>query len=172
MQSCVVMGSCSKGASVALVGVRSGVFDGLIARRSSFGQVLRSCCFRGIAKAHLNSLGQHFSLVQTSGWVDACCSRMARLELVYSMSCQNKCKGETKREQTYQLLLAEDADRSGLLGLDRGAVGVDRDTSASSLGLFVLAVDTVLLGDRHLDCVTCLVWQKTRLAETPATKDC
>jgi hypothetical protein len=49
---------------------------------------------------------------------------------------------------------------------------VDRDTSASSLGLLVLAVDTVLLGDRHLDCVTCLVWQKTRLAETPATKDC
>jgi hypothetical protein len=59
---------------------------------------------------------------------------------------------------TYNFLLAEDADRGCLLGLDGGTVRVDGDTSASGLGLLVLAVDTVLLGDRHLECMWCVVW--------------
>lgn len=63
-----------------------------------------------------------------------------------------KCLCDMTREQTYQLLLAEGADRSGLRLLHWSAVGMDRDTSASGLGLLVLAVDTVLLGDRHLGC--------------------
>ena len=54
---------------------------------------------------------------------------------------------------THQLLLAEDADRSSLFWLDRSAVGVDRDTGAGGLGLLVLAVDAVLLGDGHLECM-------------------
>ena len=53
--------------------------------------------------------------------------------------------------KTYQLLLAKDADGRGLGGLLGGTVGVDGDASAGGFGLFVLAVDTVLLGDGHLE---------------------
>lgn len=52
---------------------------------------------------------------------------------------------------TYQLLFAKDTDGGGLGDLLGGAVGVDGDASAGGLGLLVLAVDTVLLGDGHLD---------------------
>lgn len=79
---------------------------------------------------------------------------------------------ENGKVGTSQLLLAEGADRSCLGLLYRSSIGVDGNASASSLSLLVLAVDTVLLGNRHLDCVSCLVWQKTGLAETTATKDC
>jgi hypothetical protein len=71
-----------------------------------------------------------------------------------------------KTAQTYNFLLAEDADGGCLLGLDGGTVGVDGNASTSGLGLLVLAVDTVLLGDRHLDCMSCVVWWKTDEAET------
>jgi hypothetical protein len=65
--------------------------------------------------------------------------------------------------KTYNFLLAEDADRGSLLGLDGGTVGVDGNASASGLGLLVLAVDAVLLGDRHLEWyVVCSVVEDRR----------
>jgi hypothetical protein len=61
--------------------------------------------------------------------------------------------GYAQVTQTHQLLLAENTDRGCLRNLLWGAIGVDRDTGAGGLGLLVLAVDTVLLGDRHLECM-------------------
>jgi hypothetical protein len=48
-----------------------------------------------------------------------------------------------------EVLAAVGADGHGLCGLDGSAVLVDLDASASRVGLLVLALDTVLLGDRH-----------------------
>jgi hypothetical protein len=63
--------------------------------------------------------------------------------------------------QTYNLLLAEDTD-GGCLGWFFGrSIGVDRDASASGLGLFVFAMDAVLFGDRHLEFG--VGWLKTTL---------
>jgi len=48
-----------------------------------------------------------------------------------------------------EVLAAVGADGHGLRGLDGGAVLVHLDASAGSIGLLMLALDTVLLGDRH-----------------------
>ena len=48
-----------------------------------------------------------------------------------------------------EVLAAEGADGHGLSGLDGSAVLVHLDASAGGVGLLVLALDTVLLGDRH-----------------------
>jgi hypothetical protein len=48
-----------------------------------------------------------------------------------------------------EILAAVGADGHGLRGLDGSTVLVDLDAGASSVGLLVLALDTVLLGDRH-----------------------
>lgn len=48
-----------------------------------------------------------------------------------------------------EVLAAVGADCHGLSGLDGSAVLVHLDTSAGSIGLLVLAVDAVLLRDRH-----------------------
>ena len=48
-----------------------------------------------------------------------------------------------------QLLPAESTDGHLLLGFDGCSVGVDFDAGACCFGLFVLAVNTVFLGDRH-----------------------
>ena len=58
---------------------------------------------------------------------------------------------------THQLLLAENADRGCLWLLLGGSIGVDGNASAGGLGLLVLAVNAVLLGDRHLECMCCNV---------------
>jgi hypothetical protein len=68
--------------------------------------------------------------------------------------------GFLSKMQTYNLLLAEDTDRGCLGLLDWSAIGVDGDASASSLGLFVFAVDAVFLGDRHLEFVIWCVWRR------------
>lgn len=49
----------------------------------------------------------------------------------------------------HEVLAAESADGHGLCGLDGGAVLVDLDAGAGGVGLLVLALDAVLLGDRH-----------------------
>jgi hypothetical protein len=48
-----------------------------------------------------------------------------------------------------EVLATVGADGHGLRGLDGSTVLVDLDTGASSVGLLVLALDAVLLGDRH-----------------------
>jgi hypothetical protein len=48
-----------------------------------------------------------------------------------------------------EVLAAVGADGHGLSGLDGSAVLVDLDAGASGVGLLVLALNTVLLGDRH-----------------------
>lgn len=48
-----------------------------------------------------------------------------------------------------EILAAVGADGHGLSGLDGSAVLVNLDASTGSVGLLVLALDTVLLGDRH-----------------------
>ena len=48
-----------------------------------------------------------------------------------------------------EVLAAVGADGHGLSSLDGSAVLVNLDTSAGGVGLLVLALDTVLLGDRH-----------------------
>jgi hypothetical protein len=68
--------------------------------------------------------------------------------------------GFLSKMQTYNFLLAEDADRGCLGHLLGCAIGVDGDASASGLGLFVFAVDTVFLGDRHLEFVVWCVWRR------------
>jgi hypothetical protein len=60
-----------------------------------------------------------------------------------------------------EILAAVGADGHGLRGLDGSSVLVDLDTSASSVSLLVLALDTVLLGDRHGEgwcCVGLVLW--------------
>lgn len=48
-----------------------------------------------------------------------------------------------------EVLAAVGADGHGLRGLDRSAVLVHLDASAGGVSLLVLALDAVLLGDRH-----------------------
>jgi hypothetical protein len=48
-----------------------------------------------------------------------------------------------------KVLAAEGADGHGLSSLDGSAVLVDLDASAGGVSLLVLALNTVLLGDRH-----------------------
>lgn len=58
-----------------------------------------------------------------------------------------------------EVLAAEGADGHGLSGLDGSAVLVDLDASAGSVGLLVLALDAVLLGDRHGERCWCgVLW--------------
>jgi hypothetical protein len=60
-----------------------------------------------------------------------------------------------------EILTAVGADGHGLRGLDGSTVLVDLDTGASGVGLLVLALDTVLLGDRHGGsglCVGFVLW--------------
>lgn len=51
---------------------------------------------------------------------------------------------------THQLFAAESADRLGLVLLDRRAVGMDLHASARLVGLLVLLLNAVFLGDRHV----------------------
>lgn len=52
----------------------------------------------------------------------------------------------------HDFLPAKGAERHGLLGLDGQAVGFDGCSRAGRVGLFVLALDAVFLGDGHV-CV-------------------
>jgi len=55
-----------------------------------------------------------------------------------------------------QILAAEGADSHGLSGLDGSAVLVDLNASAGGVSLLVLALNAVLLGDRHGERLLCV----------------
>ena len=62
---------------------------------------------------------------------------------------------------THQLFAAESADRLGLVLLDGRAVGMYLHASARHVGLLVLLLDAVFLGDRHvarLAVLTVMLW--------------
>jgi hypothetical protein len=57
-----------------------------------------------------------------------------------------------------EVLAAEGADGHGFRGLDGSAVLVNLDTSAGGVGFLVLALDAVLLGDRHSESGFVVFW--------------
>lgn len=59
-------------------------------------------------------------------------------------------KKEKKKKKTYELLATKCTDGFGLGCFHGSSVGVDFGTGSSCVGLFLLAMDAVFLGDGHL----------------------
>lgn len=59
-------------------------------------------------------------------------------------------KKKKKKKKTYELLATKCTDGFGLGCFHGSSVGVDFGTGSSCVGLFLLAMDAVFLGDGHL----------------------
>lgn len=63
---------------------------------------------------------------------------------------ERKGKKEEKKEKTYELLATKCTNGFGFGCFHGSSVGVDFGTGSSCVGLFLLAMDAVFLGDGHL----------------------